>query len=118
MNSIKETLNSKFPDDNKSKWLIIGGIVSFVVLILIIIVAVVPCWAGQDQEVLKNTYRDMLKVNSGLKRDTELEKIAQSICGCVFDHDHHKRQSHKPLRSEFLFNWYYLISTEIENTFK
>ena len=75
---------------------------------LVIIVAVVPCWAGreQDQEVLKNTYRDMLKVNSGLKRDTELEKIAQSICGCVFDHDHHKRQSHKFLPSEFLFSWY------------
>ena len=72
MNSIKETLTSKFPD-NKRKWLIIGGIVSFVVLILVIIVAVVPCWAGQDQEVLKNTYRDMLKVNSGLKRDPEPE---------------------------------------------
>ena len=104
MNSIKETLNSKFPDDNKSKWLIIGGIVSFVVLILIIIVAVVPCWAGQDQEVLKNTYSDMLKVNSGLKRDTELEKIAQSICGCVFDHGQHKRQSHRFFRSELLKN--------------
>ena len=104
MNSIKETLTSKFPDDNKRKWLIIGGIISFVILILIIIVAVVPCWAGreQDQEVLENTYRDMLKVNSGLKRDTELEKIAQTICGCVYDHGQHKRQSHKLFRSEFL----------------
>ena len=97
MNSIKETLTSKIPynkfsDNNNKKWLIIGGIISFVILILIIIIAVVPCWAGreQDQEVLQNTYRDMLKVNSGLKRDIELEKIAQSICGCVYDHGHHK----------------------------
>ena len=71
---------------------------------LVIIIAVVPCWAGQDQEVLKKTYRDMLKVNSGLKRDPELEKIAQSICGCVFDHGQHKRQSHRFFRSELLKN--------------
>ena len=36
----------------------------------------------QDYEVLRNTYRDLQKVNPGLKRNASLEKIVQSSETC------------------------------------
>ena len=37
----------------------------------------------QDDTVLQNTYKDMKELNSGLKRDFQLERLAQSVEGCV-----------------------------------
>jgi len=45
----------------------------------------------QDDTVLQNTYRDMKELNSGLKRDFELERLAQSVEGCVNNIDQLKR---------------------------
>ena len=40
-------------------------------------------FAIQDNTVLENTYKDMKELNSGLKRDFQLERLAQSVEGCV-----------------------------------
>ena len=54
--------------------------------------------ANQDHEVLRNTYREMRKVNPSLRQDSSLEKAAQSVKRCVYSHDHHKS-------ADNLVNW-------------
>jgi len=45
----------------------------------------------QDRTVLNNAYKHMRKVNSGLRKSSRLEKLAQSTQRCeVYSHDHHK----------------------------
>ena len=45
----------------------------------------------QDYEVLRNTYRDLQKVNPGLKRNGSLEEIVQSSETCnIYRHEHHR----------------------------
>ena len=45
----------------------------------------------QDNEVLRNTYRDLQKVNPGLKRNESLEKIVQSSQTCnIYRHEDHR----------------------------
>ena len=45
----------------------------------------------QDNEVLRNTYRDLRKVNPGLKRNESLENIVQSSQTCnIYRHEDHR----------------------------
>ena len=45
----------------------------------------------QDYEVLRNTYRDLQKVNPGLKRNGSLEDIVQSSETCnIYRHEQHR----------------------------
>ena len=45
----------------------------------------------QDNEVLRNTYRDLQKVNTGLKRNESLEKMVQSSQTCnIYRHEDHR----------------------------
>ena len=46
---------------------------------------------NQDSEVLRNTYKDLQKVNPGLKRNASLEEIVQSSETCnIYKHEHHR----------------------------
>ena len=59
----------------------------------------------QDYEVLRNTYRDLQKVNPGLKRNEFLEKIVQSSETCnIYRHKDHRDVDEK------LGNWKAVIS--------
>ena len=46
---------------------------------------------NQDSEVLRNTYKDLQKVNPGLKRNASLEEIVQSSETCnIYRHEQHR----------------------------
>ena len=45
--------------------------------------------SDQDAEVLRNAYRDLKKVN-GITVDCNLQKAAQSVKQCVWNHSQHK----------------------------
>jgi len=67
-------------------------LVTFGILILFFVATV---QAAQDYTVLRNTYRDMKKANPSIRKDSSLERAAQSVRRCVYDHDHHRSADSK-----------------------